>query len=151
MNRSATTLTASVLALGLLQPAPALVHAEDDRVAEAPVEAEANEQAQVRDDGSPSLDELLGLEADESETSAAEQAQRETDEELQRRLSDEETRYQQVLNHSRELLARHYLTNSDHTSAEISFLLGYDNPSSFSRAFHLWTGMTPEALRRKAG
>lgn len=69
---------------------------------------------------------------------------------LQRRLSDEETRYQQVLNHSRELLARHYLTSSNMTSAEISFLLGYDEPSSFSRAFHVWTGMTAEALRKEA-
>ncbi|MHC4210189.1 MAG: hypothetical protein ACYSWT_10805 [Planctomycetota bacterium] len=38
----------------------------------------------------PSLDELLGLGADESETTAAEQAQRETDEELQRRLSEQD-------------------------------------------------------------
>jgi AraC-like DNA-binding protein len=34
-----------------------------------------------------------------------------------------------------------------HTSAEISFLLGYDDPNSFTRAFHHWTGTTPEAFR----
>ena len=67
---------------------------------------------------------------------------------LQRRLQKEETNYQKQLNHSRELLARHYLTNSELTSAEIAFLIGYDDPSSFSRAFHLWTGMTPESLRK---
>lgn len=66
---------------------------------------------------------------------------------LQRRLQQEETNYQKQLNHSREMLARHYLKNSDLTSAEISFMIGYDDPSSFSRAFHLWTGMTPEKLR----
>lgn len=66
---------------------------------------------------------------------------------LQRRLRQEQTNYQKILNHSRELLARHYLTNTDLTSAEISFMIGYDDPSSFSRAFHLWTGMTPEMLR----
>jgi catechol 2,3-dioxygenase-like lactoylglutathione lyase family enzyme len=30
------------------------------------------------------------------------------------------------------------------TAAQISFLLGYENPSSFYRAFHSWTGQTPE-------
>lgn len=66
---------------------------------------------------------------------------------LQRRLQREQSNYQKQLNHSRELLARHYLTNSNLTSAEISFMIGYDDPSSFSRAFHLWTGVTPESLR----
>ena len=33
------------------------------------------------------------------------------------------------------------------TSAEISFLLGYDDPNSFIRAFHGWTGNTPERMR----
>lgn len=67
---------------------------------------------------------------------------------LQRRLQKEDTNYQKQLNHSRELLARHYLTHSELTSAEIAFLIGYDDPSSFCRAFHLWTGMTPESLRQ---
>lgn len=33
------------------------------------------------------------------------------------------------------------------TGAEISFLLGYDDPNSSFRAFRTWTGQTPEALR----
>jgi hypothetical protein len=82
MNGITKTLTATVLALGLLQLVPAFVHAE----------AQADEQAKDRAEGLPSLDELLGLEADESEASAAEQAQRETEQELQRRLSEEDFR-----------------------------------------------------------
>ncbi|MBU0936211.1 MAG: AraC family transcriptional regulator [Spirochaetes bacterium] len=68
---------------------------------------------------------------------------------LQRRLNDENTNYQKCLNHTRELLARHYLTQSDVSSAEISFLLGFEDPGSFCRVFHLWVGQTPEDFRRR--
>jgi hypothetical protein len=85
MNGITTTFTTTLLALGLLRPVPAFGQPEAD----PPAEAEADGQVKDGDDASPSLDELLGLEADESETSAAEQAQRETSEELQRRLSEE--------------------------------------------------------------
>ncbi|WP_421725384.1 AraC family transcriptional regulator ligand-binding domain-containing protein [Bauldia sp.] len=66
---------------------------------------------------------------------------------LQRRLHDEGTSFQQELNSLREELARHYLANSHYSGAEISFLLGYNDPNSFIRAFHTWTGQTPEAAR----
>ena len=33
------------------------------------------------------------------------------------------------------------------TTGEISFLLGYADPSSFYRAFHEWTGLTPDRVR----
>ncbi|MDC7231643.1 MAG: helix-turn-helix domain-containing protein [Spirochaetales bacterium] len=66
---------------------------------------------------------------------------------LQRKLKNEKTNYQQQLNHSRELLGKHYLSSSDMNITEISFLLGFEEPSSFSRAFHLWTGESPEAFR----
>lgn len=66
---------------------------------------------------------------------------------LQRRLRAEETSFQAVLSDTREALARHYLTSSHMPAAEISFLLGYEDPNSFYRAFHGWTGQTPEAVR----
>ena len=66
---------------------------------------------------------------------------------LQRRLGDEGTSFQRELNGLREELARHYLTTSHYSSGEISFLLGYDDPNSFIRAFHAWTGLTPERAR----
>ncbi len=31
--------------------------------------------------------------------------------------------------------------------AEVSFLLGFEDPNSLFRAFHRWTGTTPEAWR----
>ncbi len=65
---------------------------------------------------------------------------------LQRRLQDEGTSFQRVLDRTREDLARHYL-GTEMAGAEISFLLGFEDPNSFVRAFHDWTGVTPEQLR----
>ena len=66
---------------------------------------------------------------------------------LHRRLQGEDTTFQRVLNSTREALARHYLSDPRLTAGEISFLLGYEEPSSFYRAFHSWTGDTPERVR----
>lgn len=68
---------------------------------------------------------------------------------LQRRLKDEGTSFQQVLADLRSELAHSYLRHSRLSSAEISFLLGYDDPNSFIRAFHAWTGMSPEVARAR--
>lgn len=66
---------------------------------------------------------------------------------LARRLKDEDTTYQKILDELREELARHYLTASNYSSMEIAFLLGYDESNSFYRAFRTWTGQTPESVR----
>lgn len=66
---------------------------------------------------------------------------------LQRHLKNENTSFQQELNTTREKLARHYLAHSDLPGSQISFLLGYDDPNSFVRAFRSWTGQTPERAR----
>jgi AraC-like DNA-binding protein len=66
---------------------------------------------------------------------------------LQRRLQDEETSFATVLAETRSELAHHYLGNTALTAAEISFLLGFEDPNSFYRAFRTWTGATPEEAR----
>jgi AraC-like DNA-binding protein len=66
---------------------------------------------------------------------------------LQRRLGEEGETFQAILNRTREALARHYLKRPELTANEISFLLGYHDPSSFFRAFTSWTGTTPEQAR----
>lgn len=66
---------------------------------------------------------------------------------LQRRLQDERTSFAAVLGDTRAELARHYLGKTSLTSAEISFLLGFEDPASFYRAYHAWTGATPEEAR----
>jgi len=70
---------------------------------------------------------------------------------LQRRLSDADTTFQKELDGLREELARNYLAKSDYTSGQIAFLLGYEDPNSFFRAFRSWTGQTPEVVRASVG
>ena len=66
---------------------------------------------------------------------------------LQRKLSDEATSFQDTLSQTRKQLALHYLDRSDLSITEITFLLGYEDPSSFYRAFREWVGQTPEQRR----
>ncbi len=68
---------------------------------------------------------------------------------LQRRLKQEGESYQALLQQTRESLAKHYLKSSKLSGAEISFLLGFEDPNSFFRAFRGWTGATPEQVRRE--
>lgn len=69
---------------------------------------------------------------------------------LQRRLRPEGTTYKEIVRRTREQLARHYVTKTDLAYVEIGFLLGYEEPSSFFRAFREWTGTTPEQTRSAA-
>lgn len=67
---------------------------------------------------------------------------------LQRRIEAEGTSYQDIVKETREALARHYLEKTALPAAEIAFLLGFDEPNSFYRAFRTWTGTTPERVRQ---
>jgi AraC-like DNA-binding protein len=69
---------------------------------------------------------------------------------LQRRLAAEDTTWLDVLNQTRERLARHYLGTTRMSPAEVSFLLGFEDPNSLFRAFQRWTGTTPESWRADA-
>lgn len=66
---------------------------------------------------------------------------------VQRHLYSEDTSFQAVLDSTREELARHYLTKTQLSGAEISYLLGFGDPNSFFRAFVSWTGKTTEQIR----
>ena len=67
---------------------------------------------------------------------------------LQRKLKEENTTFQKQLNHTRELLAKHYIKNSQMTSDDIAYLLGYQDLNSFIRAFHTWTNMTVSEYKK---
>lgn len=67
---------------------------------------------------------------------------------LQRRLQEENTSFPKQLNHTRELLAKAYLANTDMTGEDITFLLGYQEVGSFHRAFSVWTGRMIGAYRK---
>ncbi|KDP89008.1 AraC family transcriptional regulator [Cupriavidus sp. SK-3] len=66
---------------------------------------------------------------------------------LQRRLEDEGESFRALVNATRESLARHYLGNTKMSGGEIAFLLGFEDPNSFYRAFQDWTGQTPDSAR----
>lgn len=61
---------------------------------------------------------------------------------LQRILKEENTTFQKQLNSTRETLAIHYIRNTDMTTNDIAYLLGYAELNSFLRAFTIWTGKT---------
>ena len=63
---------------------------------------------------------------------------------LQRRLKDEGTTFVGIREDVRRELAQRYLDDGL-AIAEISFLLGFSEPSAFFRAFKRWTGTTPRA------
>ncbi len=65
---------------------------------------------------------------------------------LQRRLKDEGTAFQTIREAVRHELAQRYLDDNLSIS-EISFLLGFSEPSAFFRAFKRWTGKTPVESR----
>ncbi|MGC8202040.1 helix-turn-helix domain-containing protein [Aliiroseovarius sp. PTFE2010] len=66
---------------------------------------------------------------------------------LQRKLKDENTSFQALLDATRASLAMTYLRDQKLSAEETSFLLAYQDPNSFYRAFHEWTGMTPSQAR----
>jgi AraC-like DNA-binding protein len=67
---------------------------------------------------------------------------------LQRRLKDEGTTFNAVREDVRRQLSRRFLEDGL-SIAEISFLLGFSEPSAFFRAFKRWTGHTPLEERRR--
>lgn len=70
---------------------------------------------------------------------------------LQRRLEAEGTSFGGFLSEVRRDLALRYLRDPRIAVGEVGFLLGFQDASSFHRAFKRWTGTTPVAHRRAAG
>lgn len=67
---------------------------------------------------------------------------------LQRRLSEQGTSFQQLLDNTRQHLAEGHLRDAKLDLAEIALLLGYSEQSAFTRAFRSWTGLAPAQWRR---
>lgn len=68
---------------------------------------------------------------------------------LGRRLAAEQTTFADVLELLRHDLATRYLRDSDRSISEIAWLLGYQQTSSFDRAFRRWAGVNPGLARTR--
>jgi AraC-like DNA-binding protein len=69
---------------------------------------------------------------------------------LQRKLSEEKTSYKSLLDETRKELANQYLRQACLSVSEVTYLLGFSEPSNFARAFKRWTGHTPSEFRTAA-
>jgi len=69
---------------------------------------------------------------------------------MHRRLAAENTSFQRLLDETRCELAEGYLTRRDLSLADIAYLLGFKNQSSFNRSAKRWFGETPGAYRRRS-
>ena len=67
---------------------------------------------------------------------------------LQRRLSDAETSFNRIVDEMRLDLATRLLGDAQIAIGEIGFMLGFSEPSAFSRAFKRWTGQSPMKVRK---
>ena len=70
---------------------------------------------------------------------------------LRRRLKDEATSHQQLLDQVRNELACSYLEGGGLSVTEVAFLVGFSDASAFHKAFRRWTGESPgDWLRGRA-
>jgi AraC-like DNA-binding protein len=70
---------------------------------------------------------------------------------LQRTLHDNGTSFREVLDDVRNEHAQAYLRSTSFSTGEVAFLLGFEEESSFSRAFRMWNGVSPATYRRRVG
>jgi len=66
---------------------------------------------------------------------------------LQMKLSEEGVTFSRIVRDVRRELAKTYLADKAYSIDEITFLLGFSEPSVFHRAFKTWTGLTPGEYR----
>lgn len=68
---------------------------------------------------------------------------------LRRQLADAGTTFRRICLEVRIDLARDYLANTQLTTQEVAYQLGYRQANNFHRAFKEFTGTTPDAWRRE--
>jgi len=70
-----------------------------------------------------------------------------TERTFMRRLSAENTSYQDLLDEVRMERASWLLQHTDTPVEQVAYAVGYEDASNFSRTFKRWTGLTPKSLR----
>ena len=67
---------------------------------------------------------------------------------LRHQLNLAGTSLQRIINQYRKSLSKQLLSQTDETIAEIVYLTGFSEPSTFYRAFKRWEGITPIEYRQ---
>ena len=62
---------------------------------------------------------------------------------MQRRLAESGSTFRELFEQCRRDLAQKYVNNGDMSMTEITFMMGFSELSSFSRAYKRWTGHSP--------
>ncbi len=70
---------------------------------------------------------------------------------MRRRLGNEGTSFKEIHNELRKGMAGEYMRQTDFSTQEIAFLLGYSEASNFHRAFKQWYAKTPGEYRLAVG
>ncbi len=68
---------------------------------------------------------------------------------FRRRLEEEQTSFQDILDEVRQQLAKTYLQDSEFSVQHTAELLGFHDVSNFRRAFIRWTGVSPAAFKKQ--
>jgi AraC-like DNA-binding protein len=68
---------------------------------------------------------------------------------LSRRLADEGTTYDELVDQLRRSLALQYIKAPSISVSQIAWLLGYEGSTSFNHAFVRWTGRSPSVVRKE--
>ena len=68
---------------------------------------------------------------------------------LQRRLHEEQTSFQELLDGARRELAGKYLADGQYSLGQVADLLGFVDQSNFFRACKRWFGVTPTQYRQR--
>jgi AraC-like DNA-binding protein len=66
---------------------------------------------------------------------------------LYRKLKAEGVSYELLVDDLRHRMALHYLSGEKTSVNETAYLVGFSDPSSFSRAFKRWTGSSPRGRK----
>jgi AraC-like DNA-binding protein len=68
---------------------------------------------------------------------------------LSRKLTEEHTTYDEILDQLRRSLALQYIKDRAISLSQIAWLLGYEGSTSFNHAFMRWTGRSPSISRKE--